>query len=110
MYYIWTKRRIENPTLFWKHSSFYIVLASPLLADMISIRGGIKVSPNKRDPPPPINLDAQIFSVKEILDWARPPNPALPFLAENSEKNRYLMKKSVFYDKTRQYFLFTHQM
>ena len=31
------------------------------------------VSPNERDPPP-INLDAQIFSVKEILDWARPPH------------------------------------
>ena len=30
----------------------------------------------------PINLDAQIFSVKEILDWARPP----PLLAKKSEK------------------------
>ena len=55
------------------------------------------VSPNERDPPP-INLDAQIFSVKEILDWASPP----PFFWRKipRKKTRYLMKKSVFYDKT----------
>ena len=73
---------------------------------MEGIRGGIKkkkqvffgVSPNERDPPaPPLSIwIAQIFSAKEILDWARPP----PFFGgkfrKNSvfnEKNQYFMLK-----------------
>ena len=45
------------------------------------IRGRHKKT-EKRDPRPPINLDAQIFSAKGILDWARPP----PFWRKIPEK------------------------
>ena len=37
-----------------------------------------------------INLDAQIFSVKEILDWARPP----PFWRKNPKKSQFFLLKS----------------
>ena len=62
-------------------------------------------------PPPPINLDAQFFSVKEILDWAIPPPPfgekfsvfsdkilldwvrPPPLFGQSIQKSQFFMKK-----------------
>ena len=77
------------PAVFSPQDAFRLRRRNSSLENLNQVRGGIKKTvfflsfSERARPPPPINLDAQIFSAKEILDSARPPPP---FLAENSEK------------------------